>query len=240
MSRFSRGCLRCRQRRVKCDEGKPSCQRCINRNEICEGYRDESTIVFRHETVKVIEHANAAAAATPSTGSSRKSRRSRSTDNLSSTTFADPSDLTEEEAASLDLPRAFPWMKTTPAHLRPAPEDEAVNRFMDKYVMCPCNETSSPGFLEHLPCLFQDVNVEGRFALRWAVRAAAYADLSKAQSNDALSSKAFHCYGMSLSALGESLSEVGKVPDDYDLMTAVMLDIFEVCSKRHLATNPAY
>ncbi|KAI0379214.1 hypothetical protein F5Y04DRAFT_272079 [Hypomontagnella monticulosa] len=234
MSRLSRGCLRCRQRRVKCDEGKPSCQRCIKRNEICEGYRDEASIVFRYETEKVIERVDTAAAiASSSSNSSRRSRRkSWSTNNepdraRSSTALADPSDLTEEEAAGLNLPDMHPWAKATPSHLRPSLEDEAVNHFMGKYVLYPCNETSSPGFLEHLPSLFKDVNVEGRFALRWAVRAAAYADLSKAQDSDFLAKKAFHCYGMSLSALGESLSARGKVPDDYDLMTAVMLDIFE-------------
>ncbi|KAI1386066.1 uncharacterized protein F4822DRAFT_304531 [Hypoxylon trugodes] len=232
MSRLSRGCLRCRQRRVKCDQGKPSCQRCMNRNEICEGYRDEASIVFRYETNKVIEHAAAVTASPPCTSSTRRSRRrSRSVgnrlDRSRSPAFVDPSDLTEQEAKGLELPNQFPWAKATPTHLQPPPEDVMVDRFMDKYVMYPCNETSSPGFLEHLPSLFKDVNVEGRFALRWAVRAAAYADLSKAQNNDELASKAFHCYGMSLSALGESLSLTNKVPDDYDLMTVVMLDIFE-------------
>ncbi|XXG99392.1 hypothetical protein Hte_005729 [Hypoxylon texense] len=233
MSRLSRGCLRCRQRRVKCDQGQPACQRCVKRNEICEGYRDETSLLFRYETERVIEHANVVASVPPSSASSQRSRRkSWSTDNRSvwsqpSTKSIDPSDLTEEELAGLNLPNPFPWVKATPAHLQPSPENEVVDRFMDKYVIYPCNETSSPGFLEHLPCLFKDVNVEGRFALRWAVRAAAYADLSKAQNSNALVSKAFHCYGMSLSALGESLSTTGKVPDDYDLMTTVMLDIFE-------------
>ncbi|KAI1453382.1 hypothetical protein F4805DRAFT_376604 [Annulohypoxylon moriforme] len=232
MSRLSRGCLRCRQRRVKCDEGKPSCQRCVNRGEICEGYRDEASIVFRYETKKVIEQVSVASAASSTTSGRSARRRSRSTGNKSassrlSTAFVDPSDLTKEEIASFRLPDRLPWTKTIPAHLRSTAEDEAVNLFIDKYVMYPCAETSSPGFLEHLPSLFKDVNVEGRFALRWAVRAAAYADLAKAQKSDALINKAFHCYGMSLSALGESLSSQGKVPDDYDLMTAVMLDIFE-------------
>ncbi len=44
------------QRRVLCDEGRPACQRCIHRNEICEGYRDESSLIFRNETNKVIQH----------------------------------------------------------------------------------------------------------------------------------------------------------------------------------------
>lgn len=76
--------------------------------------------------------------------------------------------------------------------------------------------------------MFKDVNVEGRYALRWAVQAAAYADVSQSQESNALASKALQCYGMALGALGESLSTPGKEPDDYDLMTVVVLDIFEV------------
>jgi hypothetical protein len=78
--------------------------------------------------------------------------------------------------------------------------------------------------------MFKEVNVEGRYALRWAVEAAAYADVSnnQEQERNALARKALKCYGMALKALGESLSAPGKEPDDYDLMTVVMLDIFEV------------
>jgi hypothetical protein len=99
---------------------------------------------------------------------------------------------------------------------------------MDKLVMHPCTETSSPGFLEHLPSMYEEGNIEGRSALRWAVEAAALADLSKRQTKHQLAQKALQYYGMSLGALGQSLAEPGKAPDDYDLMTIVMLDIFEV------------
>jgi len=99
---------------------------------------------------------------------------------------------------------------------------------MEKYIIYPCNQAPSPGFLEHLPSMFKEVNVEGRCALRWAVLAAAYADVSRDQDGNAVACKALQCYGRALSALGESLSAPGKVPDDYDLMTVVVLDIFEV------------
>ncbi|KAG9570690.1 amidase signature enzyme, partial [Aureobasidium melanogenum] len=34
----SGGCVTCKKRRVKCDEEKPECRRCRNRNVVCEGY----------------------------------------------------------------------------------------------------------------------------------------------------------------------------------------------------------
>jgi hypothetical protein len=32
------GCRTCKTRRVKCDEGRPACQRCVSTGRVCEGY----------------------------------------------------------------------------------------------------------------------------------------------------------------------------------------------------------
>ncbi|KAK4184343.1 hypothetical protein QBC35DRAFT_506104 [Podospora australis] len=48
--RFSTGCLRCRQRKVKCDETKPGCRRCSIYGKPCTGYTDQ--FHFRHTRVK--------------------------------------------------------------------------------------------------------------------------------------------------------------------------------------------
>lgn len=39
--RVKTGCLTCRQRRVKCDERKPTCERCQVANVYCEGYDNQ-------------------------------------------------------------------------------------------------------------------------------------------------------------------------------------------------------
>lgn len=118
--------------------------------------------------------------------------------------------------------------KAAPAVQLSAEEDQAVPQFFEKYVMYPCNQSSSPGFLEYLPFLFEEVRTEGRLALRWAVYAAAYASLSNDEDRVDLGDKAMHCYGQALSALAKGLSEPGWIPDDYVLMTVVVLDLFEV------------
>ncbi|KAK0714095.1 hypothetical protein B0T26DRAFT_678350 [Lasiosphaeria miniovina] len=48
--RFSTGCLRCRQRKVKCDEAKPTCRRCAVYGKPCTGYTDQ--FQFRHSRNK--------------------------------------------------------------------------------------------------------------------------------------------------------------------------------------------
>ncbi|KAF5007095.1 hypothetical protein FDECE_6561 [Fusarium decemcellulare] len=203
-----------------CDRGRPSCQRCIARNELCIGYRDEADLMFQHETEKIVLRSQTASTSATSSSSPRSRRtRSRSVEPASESSF--------NSTGSLKLPPAFPWLKDSPQVKAPPEEDQAANLFMDKYVLYPCNESSSPGFLEHLPCLFKEVNVEGRYALRWAVQACAYADLSREQNSEDLVGKALEYYGNALRALGHSLAEKDKTPDDYDLMTVVILDIFE-------------
>lgn len=44
------GCLTCKTRRVKCDEGKPACARCIRGDFVCDGYETQPT---KHEVVLV-------------------------------------------------------------------------------------------------------------------------------------------------------------------------------------------
>jgi hypothetical protein len=140
----------------------------------------------------------------------------------------DSSRLSSAELSGLNLSAPYPWAKTVPAALVPSEEDQAVSQFFEKYVMYPCNHASSPGFLEHLPCLFEEVKTEGRVALRWAVYAAAYASLSNDQDSEALGDKSLQCYGQALSALAEALADPTRSPDDYTLMTVVILDLFEV------------
>ncbi|KAK2592251.1 hypothetical protein QQS21_010038 [Conoideocrella luteorostrata] len=222
MVQRSRGCLRCRQRRVKCDQARPSCLRCLTRHELCVGYRDEADLIFQHETEKVVlknKHDSSSATPSPST----RSRRSQSLSIPRIDASESPPDFL------FTAPKPSPALSS---HELDTTRDVAVAAFFDKYVLYPCAETSSPGFLEHLPCLFRDVdvNVQGRSALRWAIQAAGFADHSRtkgAVESGALAAVALECYGNALVALGESLGTGGKEPDDYDLNCVVVLDIFE-------------
>jgi len=111
----------------------------------------------------------------------------------------------------------------------PSTEDRAVSSFFNDFAVSPCNNSSTPGFLEHLPGLFNEVSIEGRFALRWAVLAAGYATLSKEYDDSRFSDLALKYYGRALSGLGRSLADFNGSPVDYVLMTVVVLDLFEVC-----------
>lgn len=188
--------------------------RCITRNELCVGYREESDLIFQNETDKILQR-NKISEPTPTPTSGRS--RSRSLSRLgTSSPSASPASITSWQT-DITLPEE---------------EDPTVSKFMDNYVIYPCTESSNAGFLEHLPSLFKEVNVEGRFALRYAVQAAAYGDVSRQRQSSEDAKTAMEYYGHALAALSKSLAEKGKVPDDYDLMTVVLLDIFEVISDK--------
>ena len=217
----------------QCDEGRPACKRCTLRGDICSGYRDESSLIFRNENEKAsrgAKHVRRRASvgsltrlAVPSQSSPKSgtSRGDLCRDDLS------PSEIVEFTNSK----SPYPWVKNVPQASAPSAEDQAVSQFFEKYVMYPCNHGSSPGFLEQLPGLFGEVNSGGRLALRWAVRAAAYASLSNERNDPTLGNNAIKCYGRALSALAESLTDTKAAPDDHILMTVVVLDLFEVGSK---------
>ncbi|KAH7359390.1 hypothetical protein B0T11DRAFT_286256 [Plectosphaerella cucumerina] len=53
--RPSRGCTSCKERKVKCDEQKPSCSRCIRLKITCAGYADSWTLSLRQQDAHVAE-----------------------------------------------------------------------------------------------------------------------------------------------------------------------------------------
>jgi hypothetical protein len=215
---------------LQCDEERPSCLRCLRRNEVCTGYRDDASLIFRDMTEKTARASIRRRNSTSTMSRSSPSTHSTGVSPLTNgTSVSDDSDLLPIELSGLRLSSPYPWAKAVPESSVPSPEDQAVSQFFEKFVMYPCNSGSSPGFLEHLPTLFIEVKMEGRMALRWAVRAASYASLSSDQNNAALRAKALSCYGKALSALGESLADPNTAPDGFTLMTVVILDLFEVC-----------
>ncbi|RAL03257.1 Zn(II)2Cys6 transcription factor [Aspergillus ibericus CBS 121593] len=42
VARVKTGCVTCRIRRIKCDEGRPSCRNCRSTGRFCDGYNDDS------------------------------------------------------------------------------------------------------------------------------------------------------------------------------------------------------
>jgi hypothetical protein len=220
MSRVSRGCQQCRTRKVKCDQARPQCRRCERRGEQCGGYREESSLIFRSENERLDNHLNSLGtnAALPNTSFSK---------DLSWKLPANGNPTTDSTSSRAGPPLSPSALSTSGT----ATDDAEAWHFFDRFVMYPCNSGSSLGFLEHLPSLFIECNVKHRYALRYAVLAAAHASSINDPDDKTSKQQAFHYYGLALSALSESLQGVITERDDHVLMTVVVLDIFEVSSR---------
>ncbi|KAL7803932.1 hypothetical protein V8C43DRAFT_266401, partial [Trichoderma afarasin] len=57
--RVKTGCLTCRKRRVKCDELKPICKRCIKANVVCDGYQKKRSIPSPKPAIKTSPYTEA-------------------------------------------------------------------------------------------------------------------------------------------------------------------------------------
>ena len=55
MPRSRNGCATCRQRRVKCDEARPACRRCIQGHFTCSGFEPAK---LAHSSIKVMDRSN--------------------------------------------------------------------------------------------------------------------------------------------------------------------------------------
>ncbi|KAF2819597.1 hypothetical protein CC86DRAFT_132019 [Ophiobolus disseminans] len=69
----SRGCGMCKNRRIKCDEKRPTCGNCKKSGRDCPGYPDEFDLVFRDENKAMARKAKKASTLAPSRSSTGES-----------------------------------------------------------------------------------------------------------------------------------------------------------------------
>ena len=197
---------------------------------MCVGYRDEASLIFRYENEKVEQTLRRRASDVSSVSSGRSSKPSLTGSSAtppSDFSLDDFSDLSIGYGSEMHLQPIFPWLNNGAQEDTSSTKDPAVTQFFENFVVYPCSEGSSLGFLEHLPCMFNETAATNRIALRYAVQAAAYANASQDLGDKELFKKSMHCYGQALSALSKSLLGDRNAADDYVLMTVVILDIFE-------------
>lgn len=229
--RPSKGCLHCRQRRIKvpfrtsstlrlffqavllfspsvsdrwqCDLSKPSCGQCSRSGRQCTGYRDHIQLRFRDESQSVVEKAQ-----------SRSDRR-----NPYHLPQCKPTGPIEGQV----LPCGRTASKTPPAFLSIDAVDQAVAFFFRSHV----NEASESCSLVYrdLPGLYA---AECNSALSCVIKAIGLAGLSSYRSAPALMSSAFAHYSLALSFVRSALRNQALATTDQTLLTIYLLGIYEV------------
>ncbi|KAH7014732.1 hypothetical protein EDB80DRAFT_706390 [Ilyonectria destructans] len=200
----STGCMRCRKRKVKCDEGRPTCERCEKYGRECPGYDNRLIIRFenQHRSPNIIPDSRKNQNRLPSGG---------------------PSALDEAGLSPAISSPAASSAATSTWSLEPPWEDVAVAHFFDQHVIEP--RLGSLGHLEFLPGLY--LNSPADSCLRTSLNAVANLSLYYSSKSPPLQLNARRLHHEALLSMNSTLQNPDESSLDDTLAAAMLLSLFE-------------
>ncbi|KAK3392217.1 hypothetical protein B0T20DRAFT_50313 [Sordaria brevicollis] len=217
----SRGCRTCRARRIKCDEGKPTCNQCAKSKRECAGYRNEFEIVHRDQTKSTVRRMNKAL---------NQSRSAPSTSNTVATTSTTTTPPKESSPPShLPSPRPSPTRQQTPdpiATLTVPLTQRAACYFAANFLYVPLGQMPH-GFMDYLVPLIDAEPPDS--SLRSAFNAcaiAAFGNREKANSLN-LANVSLREHTLALAKTHAALGNPATANSDRTLATVLLLGLYE-------------
>ncbi|KAI1421793.1 hypothetical protein F5Y12DRAFT_668716 [Xylaria sp. FL1777] len=203
--RFSTGCKRCRQRKVKCDEGRPSCRRCNIYGKPCPGYSDQ--FHFRFDKASSTHQEN-----------SSPSERRQDSSQISSQVQTQSKKVSSNRAVvrTLRPPSITPQLEVSY-------DDVSLCYFVRRFVT-PDEDDNLPGHLTFLPSLF---NHDGHGLLELATLSVAQMAAYNQFRGDKFRLQSYLNYGRALQALRKSIQTEDEVTDDRVLAAVLLLCMFK-------------
>ncbi|KAL5343454.1 hypothetical protein BJX70DRAFT_354204 [Aspergillus crustosus] len=210
--RPSPNCLRCRQRRIKCDRAKPACSQCKRADKECSGYREESSLLFRNENERIIRRWKTAQER------SLAKERTQASSTSSSPQAGDikwPRPVTEGRVV-LHAPKPMVTLDI---------EGQGLQFFFHHFSTSPWASGSFPA-VEPQKQLFRDLEVDTSF--RDSVVSVGLAALSNVKRDRRLLSIARQRYGASLRAVRSFVEDLACGNINSLMKMILMLSIFEM------------
>ncbi|THY77795.1 hypothetical protein D6C87_09654 [Aureobasidium pullulans] len=234
----SRGCGTCKKRKIKCDEGRPTCTQCQKSSRTCLGYKDEADYIFRNQTEKVTSKVTKA----------RKPRASRSPDSTSKDTA-----LSGQHAFVIETPTGLATASNGPqpvnspgnqlaimqrAYLTdldamtticqsPAIsiEEEVVNVYFRNFARLYRTQDTVRGFLPFLAPMYGASSKDS--LLRTATHAAALCAISQLPDQKHLQYRAADTYGKAMRIAAHALQDPIQSRSDETLQATLLLCLYE-------------
>ncbi|KAF2109956.1 hypothetical protein BDV96DRAFT_229807 [Lophiotrema nucula] len=210
----SQGCLTCRRRRVKCDEGKPDCNRCIKLKIDCEWKDEWSSMLRRQEkwaAKKVVQRVE-------------RVQKKRDLEER----------RTQSASPAPSQPRPFLVNAVSlPSQPQIGPEVFAINLFYSDYSFT----AASCPFLYLVQPLY--MREDSPSCLHSIVPAVALASAAKQQRRHDLMAAAHEHYGTALRKLVHCLADPEIAKQDATLITVFLLGLYEFISADCFPDKPA-
>ena len=222
------GCQRCRQRKLKCDETKPICQKCTRAGYECV-YRDSFDAHLRDQTEETVERAKQKWRARAQRSS--QSPPSQETSRAQSSSRRDPPSRSISHARE---DRISPRYSLAAAlgdpngSLEISYQDLAINRFFYDFVIHTPDSTSTKlgGHMSFLPDLYQQSAQDS--ALVSATLAAAYANFNGRMKTSKAPSGGRKQYGLALKLTRDALESPSDKHEDGTLLAVYLLCLYEI------------
>ena len=197
----SKGCQKCRQSKVKCDEQHPACGRCTRTGYPCPGYVnvEEDFRSMNSQTELIVQHRVL------------ERKRIRNTTHSSSEHSHERSMVSQRSSNS-------------PSSLSPDWTEQSVSIFMANYVEHADHLHSTWGHLEYIVDMYGKPSAR---ALSEAVRAASYAYLANISSIQQFNQMANMSYGRTLLDLSAAMNDKARATDDETIAATNVLAVYE-------------
>ncbi|KAK9791695.1 hypothetical protein SCARD494_07484 [Seiridium cardinale] len=216
--RFSTGCKRCRQRKVKCDENKPSCRRCTIYGQPCPGYTDR--FHFRNQEYAPKQEVTST--------QRRRSEDPCATSDSQPQPQPQPQSQLQSQSQDGSSNTAIVQTRPKPPTIPPQPqisyEQVSLCYFIRRFVT-PCEADSFPGHLSFLPGLYSDDNDHGllEVATMSVAQMAAYNQFG----GERFRLQSYQNYGRAVRALRNTIQTEDEVTHDRVICTVLLLCMFK-------------
>ncbi|KAI9663470.1 MAG: hypothetical protein M1831_002479 [Alyxoria varia] len=214
MPKRSTGCYKCRQRKVKCDERKPDCQRCIDLGIECPGYRPAGGYEFKDQTQRYAQNLQ-------SMDPEHQPRRSPTSRNA-------PSESVFQSASQGQS------ASTEERSVTPETKSSLHRAFLEQYL--PKNEDQS--LVSHYSYLWMlpMANYSPESALETALDAVSLVHFGTRTGNSDHLDQSRHLYGIALQRLGQEISQPGV---EQSIETLCAIQLLTIC-EQFRATSTYY
>ncbi|KAK0704642.1 hypothetical protein B0H67DRAFT_591955 [Lasiosphaeris hirsuta] len=213
----SRGCRTCRARRIKCDEGKPTCKQCAKSKRECGGYRSEFEIVHRDQTTTTVRRVRKAL---------ELERRPPAAPATTGFTFVheQPEEFFRQQSQGRQWHR--PHNSSPPPVVTMPLAQRAACYFASNFILCPL--TSTPhGYFDYLIPLLESAPADS--ALNHAFNACAFAAFGnrvKSASVD-FSGLSLKAHTLALTTTHLALGNAAKANTNSTLAAVLLLSLYE-------------
>ncbi|KAL1874022.1 hypothetical protein VTK73DRAFT_576 [Phialemonium thermophilum] len=219
----SRGCQRCRQRKIKCDQRKPDCLRCEKSKLSCPGYRDLNQVVFRDECERIVRLSERARNASASGQHPTEIKRAQRVPISGARTPHNPE--TDPSSKALPAESLSSPTQSIPPMLTQPPNEIAASFFFLRYAL-----VDHPFAGVYQEWIRRSYFCEDRSnsPLRAIIRAIGLAGISNISGSSYAKTAAKRQYCEAVTALKQDLDIPSRAVADCTLGAVILLGIFEV------------